>query len=86
MGAHVHKTIYGPLVDTALYIMLLLRGQIHYLGLTARCLFTGPKKVLISSPPQPPPASPCNDLPYKYKSKIAKAGLNGICLPMHLTD
>ncbi len=55
MGAHVHKTTYGP----------------------------------------PTPTSPCNDLPaskelrpgpYKYKSKIAKSALNGICLPMLLTD
>jgi hypothetical protein len=25
VGAHVHKTTYGPLIDTALYVMLLMR-------------------------------------------------------------
>ncbi len=29
LEAHVHKTTYGPLIDTALYVMLL---QIHYLA------------------------------------------------------
>jgi len=27
MGAHVHKTIYGFLIDTALYAMLLMRAN-----------------------------------------------------------
>ncbi len=28
MGAHVHKTTYGPLVDTALYLLLLMRANL----------------------------------------------------------
>ncbi len=31
VGALVHKTTYGLLIDKALYLMLLC-GQIHYLG------------------------------------------------------
>ena len=27
MRAHVHKTTYGPLIDTALYVMLLMRAN-----------------------------------------------------------
>jgi hypothetical protein len=27
MEAHVHKTTHGPLIDTALYIMLLMRAN-----------------------------------------------------------
>ncbi len=27
LEAHVHKTTYGPLIDTALYIMLLMRAN-----------------------------------------------------------
>jgi hypothetical protein len=27
VGAHVHKTTYGPLVDTALYLILLMRAN-----------------------------------------------------------
>jgi hypothetical protein len=26
-GAHVHKTTFEPLIDTALYVMLLMRGK-----------------------------------------------------------
>ncbi len=27
MEAHVHKTAYGPVIDTALYAMLLMRAN-----------------------------------------------------------
>ncbi len=27
MGPHVHKTTYGPLIDTALYVILLMRAN-----------------------------------------------------------
>ncbi len=47
---HVHKTIYGPVIDSALYIMILmwLFWATNGTRLSARCLFSGPKIFLIS--------------------------------------
>ncbi len=43
-GTPVHKTVYGPLIGTGLYVMLLMQ-QIHYLGST----FLGPKRLDVIS-------------------------------------
>jgi hypothetical protein len=50
VGAHVHKTTYGPLIDTALYIMLLMRanpllGQVGGGGSLEILTFLGHKKM-----------------------------------------
>ncbi len=59
VGAHVHKTTYEPLINTPLYVMLLMQANpgegwalkiSTFLGpkrnhQTARCHFTGPKKI-----------------------------------------
>jgi hypothetical protein len=42
LQAHVYRTIYGPLIDTALYVR------------TALCHVAGPKKVSISRAQHPP--------------------------------
>ncbi len=67
----VHKTTYAPMIYTALSIMfwmranplLTLNSQVFWAPngtcLSARCHFTGPKK-LSNSRAQPPPTCPCN--------------------------
>ncbi len=48
MGAHVHKTIYGPMIDMALYVMLLMHanpllGQVEGGYALENSIFWGPK-------------------------------------------
>ncbi len=54
MGAHVHKTTYGPLNNTALYIMLLMRvNQLFGTRLTDSMPFHSAQKSLDFQDPTP---------------------------------
>ncbi len=70
MEAHVNKTTYGPLIDTALRAL----GFETFCApngtcFSARCLFTGPKKVSISRA-QPPPTCPRNGFALHHKHYV----------------